>query len=62
MRWHTVEGNASVRDLAGDLKFPDGFRSKLHEISHPGTTLVVTSEPISTRGGTSTALMAQAGG
>lgn len=52
-RWHTVEGSASVKDLAGDLRFPDAFRQKLHDISHPGTTMVITSEPISTRGGTS---------
>lgn len=58
MRWHTVEGGDSVRDLAGELIFPDGFRNKLHEITHPGTTMVVTSEPISTRGGRSRDLMA----
>jgi lipoprotein-anchoring transpeptidase ErfK/SrfK len=57
-RWHTVEGSASVKDLAGDLSFPDAFRSKLHEISHPGTTMVITSEPISTRGGTSRGVIA----
>jgi len=42
-----------MKDLAGDLRFPDAFRRKLHDISHPGTTLVITSEPIATRGGTS---------
>jgi hypothetical protein len=52
-RWHTVEGGTSVKDLAGDLQFPDAFRAKLHDISHPGTTMVVTSEPITVRGGMS---------
>jgi hypothetical protein len=56
-RWHTVEGGASVKDLAGDLSFPDSFRAKLHEIAHPGTTMVITSEPISIRGGTSRAVV-----
>ena len=56
-RWHTVEGGGSVKDLAGDLSFPDSFRAKLHEIAHPGTTMVITSEPISTRGGTSRAVI-----
>jgi uncharacterized membrane protein YtjA (UPF0391 family) len=52
-RWHTVEGGDSIKDLAEDLSFPDAFRDKLHEIAHPGTTMVITSEPISVRGGTS---------
>jgi hypothetical protein len=56
-RWHTVEGGGSVKDLAGDLRFPDAFRTKLHEITHPGTTMVITSEPIATRGGTSRAVI-----
>jgi lipoprotein-anchoring transpeptidase ErfK/SrfK len=56
-RWHTVEGGDSIKDLAGDLKFPEGFRRKLHDITHPGTSLVVTSEPISIRGGTSRGVM-----
>ena len=56
-RWHTVEGGGSVKDLAGDLRFPDAFRAKLHEITHPGTTMVITSEPIATRGGTSRSVM-----
>lgn len=56
-RWHTVEGGGSVKDLAGDLRFPDAFRAKLHEITHPGTTMVITSEPIATRGGTSRGVM-----
>ena len=52
-RWHTVEGGESIRDLAGELRFPDAFRAKLHDISHPGTTMVITSEPLGIRGGTS---------
>lgn len=56
-RWHTVEGSESVKDLAGELRFPDAFRAKLHDISHPGTTMVITSEPVSTRGGRSRAVM-----
>lgn len=56
-RWHTVEGGGSVKDLAGDLRFPDAFRTRLHEITHPGTTMVITSEPIATRGGTSRAVI-----
>jgi lipoprotein-anchoring transpeptidase ErfK/SrfK len=56
-RWHTVEGGESIKDLAGDLRFPDAFRQKLHDIAHPGTTMVVTSEPISIRGGTSRGVM-----
>ena len=56
-RWHTVEGSASIEDLAGNLSFPDAFRAKLHDISDPGTTMVVTSEPIAVRGGTSRAVI-----
>jgi lipoprotein-anchoring transpeptidase ErfK/SrfK len=56
-RWHTVEGGGSIKDLAGDLRFPDSFRTKLHEITHPGTTMVITNEPIATRGGTSRAVL-----
>lgn len=52
-RWHTVEGGESIRELARELRFPDAFRAKLHEIVHPGTTMVITSEPIAVRGGTS---------
>lgn len=56
-RWHTVEGTDSAKDLAKDLRFPDGFRRKLDEIKHPGTTMVITSEPIGARGGTSRELI-----
>lgn len=56
-RWHTVEGGGSVKDLANDLRFPEAFRQKLRASSHPGSTLVITSEPIGTRGGTSRALL-----
>jgi hypothetical protein len=56
-RWHTVEGGASVKDLAADLRFPDSFRTALHEVAHPGTTMVITSEPISIRGSTSRAVL-----
>ena len=52
-RWHTVEGSDTVSKLSEELRFPDALRKRLHDISHPGTTMVITSEPISTRGGTS---------
>lgn len=56
-QWHTVEGNDDVSDMSRDLIFPDGLRNELRRITHPGTTMVVTSEPLSTRGGTSRNLL-----
>jgi hypothetical protein len=57
-RWHAVEGHAAFDDIHDDLRLPDGFGAKLHEVLHPGTTLVVTSEPIDQRGGRSRDLLA----
>lgn len=56
-QWHTVEGGDSFRDLEKSLHFPPAFHAKLHEIVHPGTTMVITSEPLSTRGGRSRAVL-----
>lgn len=56
-QWHTIVGNDTVKSLRKDARIPEGFRAKLQEILHPGTTMVVTSEPVSTRGGTSRNLM-----
>lgn len=56
-RWLTVEGDASIKDLAGDFRFPSRFHAKLDQICHPGTTMLITSEPLDIRGGTSREMM-----
>jgi len=52
-RWHTIEGGDSFQSLGNDLRAPEAMRAKMHAIVHSGTTMVVTSEPISVRGGRS---------
>ena len=56
-QWHTVEGNASFSNMKDDLRVSDGFREKIRAVVHPGTTMVITSEPISPRGGQSRDVM-----
>lgn len=56
-RWHVVEGHDSFSDLGRNLYFPPAFSRKLHEVTHPGTTMVITSEPIAVRGGISRELI-----
>ncbi len=55
--WHTVEGGDSFREIEKDLRFPVAFHAKLHEVVHPGTTMIVTSEPLSLRGERSRAVL-----
>jgi hypothetical protein len=52
-QWHTVEGKASFSNVKHDLRVSDAFREKIRAAVHPGTTMVITSEPISPRGATS---------
>jgi hypothetical protein len=56
-QWHTVEGNASFSNMKDDLRVSDAFREKIRAVVHPGTTMVITSEPISPRGGQSRDVM-----
>lgn len=58
-RWHTVEGTDSLGELAKEVLFPDEFRAVLHQIVHPGTTMVVTSEPLGSRGSRSRSVIGQ---
>lgn len=52
-RWHTVEGSDSFETVSSDLQMPEALRAKLRAVVHPGTTMVVTNEPIAVRGGRS---------
>lgn len=56
-QWHTVEGDASFSNMKDDLRVSDSFRDKIRAVVHPGTTMVITSEPISPRGATSRAVI-----
>jgi len=56
-RWHVVDGGGSVKDLVSDLRLPEAFRAQFHEVLHPGTAMVITSEPIGTRGAESRSLL-----
>jgi hypothetical protein len=58
-RWHTVEGTDSLGALVKEVLFPDEFRAVLHQIVHPGTTMVVTSEPLGSRGSRSRSVIGQ---
>jgi hypothetical protein len=56
-QWHTVEGHVSFSNLKDDLRVSDAFREKIRAVVHPGTTMVITSEPVSPRGGRSRGVM-----
>jgi L,D-transpeptidase catalytic domain len=56
-QWHTVEGNASFSNMKDDLRVSDAFREKIRAAVHPGTTMIITSEPVSPRGGQSRDVM-----
>lgn len=61
-RWHTVEGKDSFDKINSYLRLSASFQSKLHQVIHPGTTLIVTSEPIGSRGGRSQSVIGATGG
>jgi hypothetical protein len=56
-QWHTVEGHAAFSKMKDDLRVSDAFREKIRAAVHPGTTMVISSEPISSRGGQSCDVM-----
>jgi hypothetical protein len=56
-QWHRVQGNASVSSLKEEMVVPAAFGQKMRTIMRAGTTLVVTHEPLSARGGQSRGLI-----
>jgi hypothetical protein len=56
-QWHTVEGHASFSNLKDDLHVSDAFRQKIRAVVHPGTTMIITSEPVTPRGSRSRDVM-----
>jgi hypothetical protein len=49
--WHRVEGGGRVEDMRSMMVPPTGFAGKMKAVIRPGTTMVVTSEPLVTGGG-----------
>lgn len=52
-QWQRVEGGGSPKELRECLQVSDEFRTKVRAAMHPGTTMVITSEPLTERGGRS---------
>jgi hypothetical protein len=49
--WHRVEGGGRVEDVRAMMVPPASFAGKMRSVIRPGTTMVVTSEPLVTGGG-----------
>jgi hypothetical protein len=49
-QWHTVKGHASFSNVKNDLHVSDAFRNKIRAVVLPGTTMIITSEPVTPRG------------
>lgn len=45
-QWHSVEGGSSIANLRENLLVAPAFRNKVRPAVHPGTTMVITSEPV----------------
>ena len=45
-QWHSVEGGGSIAGLRENLLVPPAFRKTVRPAVHPGTTMVITSEPV----------------
>lgn len=56
-QWHRVQGAASVLSLKEEMVVPAAFGQKMRSIMRAGTTLVVTHEPLTARGGQSRGLI-----
>lgn len=52
-QWQCVEGNVSLSRMKEDVRIPAAFLTKARSVMRPGTTMVVTSEPLSHLGGRS---------
>ncbi len=57
LQWYAVEGTTSYDKLRKHVRVPDAFLQKTRSVLHPGTTMVVTSEPMNARGGQSRELL-----
>lgn len=51
LQWQRVVGGGSPGELRESLRVPAGFRQQVLAAMHPGTTMVITSEPAADRGG-----------
>ncbi len=52
-RWHTVAGSGSMDRMHEEVVVPPGFARQLQNVIRPGTTMLVTSERLNARPGTS---------
>lgn len=56
-KWERVMGGGSTGELRESLQVPATFRQQVLAAMHPGTTMVITSEPVTDRGGRSRDLL-----
>ena len=56
-QWHSIEGAGSFAGVSQGLLIPPNFGRLMYQAIRPGTTMVITSEPITTQGARSTDLL-----